>query len=146
MPNAGFLEDVVFEDPAFLYTYEASGSCEGDDSMEKVNSIDNKGAADAVEVEATSSSSGHAPKIQFHVTNEETEQLADDMVELKVIENVSTDELKADDQHPLSAEDIDLLLDKCLLQALHTTVKEKDLPMPGSTLWYDLVRLSKFPI
>lgn len=146
MPNAGFLEDVVFEDPAFISTYEASGSREGDDSVEKVNSIDNEGAADAVEVEATSSSSGHAPKIQSDVTNEETEQLADDMVGLKVIENVSADELKSDDQHPLSAADIDALLDKCLLQALYTTVKEKDLPMPGSTLWYDLVRLSKFPI
>ncbi|XP_019152138.1 PREDICTED: eukaryotic translation initiation factor 2D [Ipomoea nil] len=135
VPNAGFYEDVVFEDPAFISTYEASGSHEGDDSVEKVNSIDNEGAADAVEVEATSSSSGHAPKIQSDVTNEETEQLADDMVGLKVIENVSADELKSDDQHPLSAADIDVLLDKCLLQALHTTVKEKDLPMPGSTLW-----------
>lgn len=135
VPNAGFLEDVVFEDPAFISTYEASGSREGDDSVEKVNSIDNEGAADAVEVEATSSSSGHAPKIQSDVTNEETEQLADDMVGLKVIENVSADELKSDDQHPLSAADIDALLDKCLLQALYTTVKEKDLPMPGSTLW-----------
>ena len=39
------------------------------------------------------------------------------------------------DQHTLSTSDVDLLLDKCLLQALHTTLKDKDLPIPGSTLW-----------
>ncbi|KAJ0085815.1 hypothetical protein Patl1_07118 [Pistacia atlantica] len=37
--------------------------------------------------------------------------------------------------HVLSTEDVDAHLDKCLLQALHTTVKDKDLPIPGSTLW-----------
>jgi len=36
----------------------------------------------------------------------------------------------------LTTEEIDSLLDKCLLQALYTSIKEKDLPMPGSTLWY----------
>ena len=36
---------------------------------------------------------------------------------------------------PMTVEEVDALLDTCMLQALHTTVKEKDLPMPGSTLW-----------
>ncbi len=35
----------------------------------------------------------------------------------------------------LTIEEMDALLDKCLLEALHVTVKDKDLPMPGSTLW-----------
>lgn len=58
------------------------------------------------------------------------------MSDLKVTENVSTDGNNVEDQHTLSTEDVDEILDKCLLQALHTTVNDKDLPIPGSTLWY----------
>jgi translation initiation factor 2D len=32
-------------------------------------------------------------------------------------------------------EEMDKLLDECLLQALYTTVKDKDLPMPAGNLW-----------
>ncbi|GAQ79177.1 eukaryotic translation initiation factor SUI1 family protein [Klebsormidium nitens] len=32
-------------------------------------------------------------------------------------------------------EEMDRLLDECLLQALYTTVKDKDLPMPAGNLW-----------
>ncbi|KAJ0603929.1 putative SUI1 domain, PUA domain, PUA-like superfamily, SUI1 domain superfamily, Pre-PUA protein [Helianthus annuus] len=38
-------------------------------------------------------------------------------------------------QVSLSVEDVDALLDKCLLQAFYTTLKDKDLPIAGSTLW-----------
>ncbi|RAL54256.1 hypothetical protein DM860_001384 [Cuscuta australis] len=132
VPNAGFLEDVVFEDPTLVSTYEASESHEGEDPMKNVNTNDNEGAVeDSVDV-ATSSSCDQASKIQSDVAHEDSE-LIEDMVELKVIEKLS-EELK-EVQHPMSVEDIDALLDKCLLHALHATVKEKDLPMPGSTLW-----------
>ncbi|XP_021834521.1 eukaryotic translation initiation factor 2D-like [Prunus avium] len=52
-----------------------------------------------------------------------------------VTDDGSADQSIGEDQHPLSTEDVDTLLEKCLLQALHTTVKDKDLPTPGSTLW-----------
>ncbi|CAH9115953.1 unnamed protein product [Cuscuta epithymum] len=132
VPNAGFLEDVVFEDPVFVSTYEASESHECDDAIKGTSTNDNEGATqDSVDT-VTSSICG--PKIQPDVANEDAE-LSEAIIELNVMENVSADELKEDGQHPLSAEEVDTLLDKCLLHALHATVKEKDLPMPGSTLW-----------
>eukprot|EP00897_Mesotaenium_endlicherianum_P007401 jgi/Mesen1/668/ME000109S10887 len=36
---------------------------------------------------------------------------------------------------PMTAEETDALLDRCLLQALRSTLKDKDLPIPSSTLW-----------
>lgn len=121
VPNAGFYENVVFEDPALLTTGQASDSCENDhmgDAADGALSI-----LDSVREE------------EHTVTNEVSEQITTSMADLQVVENASGSESHADDQHPLSVEDVDLLLDKCLLQALHTTVKDKDLPMPGSTLW-----------
>lgn len=53
---------------------------------------------------------------------------------MKVTENVTADE-SIDEQLALSSEDVEAYLDRCFLQALHTTVKDKDLPMPGSTFW-----------
>jgi translation initiation factor 2D len=35
----------------------------------------------------------------------------------------------------MQPEEMDKLLDECLLQALYTTVKDKDLPMPAGNLW-----------
>lgn len=121
VPNAGFYENVVFEDPALLTAGQASDSCENDhmgDAADGALSI-----LDTVREEENT------------VTNEVSEQITTSMADLQVVENASGSESQADDQHPLSVEDVDLLLDKCLLQALHTTVKDKDLPMPGSTLW-----------
>ncbi|URD76901.1 Translation initiation factor SUI1 [Musa troglodytarum] len=64
------------------------------------------------------------------------EEMTADISGLKFSDNV-TAEVQSDEkeQQTFSGEEIDALLDKCLLQALHTTVKDKDLPMPGSTLW-----------
>ena len=50
--------------------------------------------------------------------------------------SVSEDVSSGDREHnALSTQEVDVLLDKCLLQALHTSVKDKDLPIPGSALW-----------
>lgn len=55
-----------------------------------------------------------------------------DMAEDKTTEQTPDEK----ERQNLTTEEVDLLLDKCLLQALYTSIKEKDLPMPGSTLWY----------
>ncbi|KAJ6693190.1 hypothetical protein OIU85_003999 [Salix viminalis] len=103
VPNAGFLEDVVFEDPVFLSSVQVPDSCEG-----------------------SGDSSNH----------ENDEQVTTVVGGFKVTDNIAADEsTTVEEQHTLSAEDLDAYLDKCLLQALHTTVNDKDLPMPGSTLW-----------
>lgn len=129
VPNAGFFEDVVFEDPAFVSACEASDSCEGDVSVDDGNAVNNEEIGDVVDVK-DDQSTGPAS-----TANEVSEQLVSGLDDLKMNETAATDELNAVDQHSLSIEDVDTLLDKCLLQALHTTVKENDLPMPGSTLW-----------
>lgn len=69
------------------------------------------------------------------VMNGVGEHITTAMADLQVEESASGVESTVGEQHPLSVEDIDILLNKCLLQALHTTVKDKDLPIPGSILW-----------
>lgn len=130
VPNAGFLEDVVFEDPS-LFAYVS----------DQHNGIDSREVGESSEVMDTSSEL----KPVYTRTdngNDIAEQIVADVGEMKLTEKVSADESNLEDQYTLSTEDVDGLLDKCLLQALHTTVKEKDLPMPGSTLWYDRVKHS----
>lgn len=128
VPNAGFLEDVVFEDPALILASEVSDSCEGDDGT----SINKEEIGDDVDVK-----DDHGPA---YMANEGTEQLVSSMGDVTITESAAANELNVDnaeDQHPSSVEEVDALLDKCLLQALHTTVKDNDLPIPGSTLWYN---------
>lgn len=64
------------------------------------------------------------------------QQVTADFGDLKVTEDVQCDKGSTEDQSTLSVEDVDALLDKCLLQAFYTTLKDKDLPIAGSTLWY----------
>lgn len=133
VPNAGFLEDVVFEDPALILASEVSDSCEGDDGT----SINKEEIGDVVDVK---DDHGPASTTLTYMANEGTEQLVSSMGDVKITESAAANELNADnaeDQHPSSVEEVDALLDKCLLQALHTTVKDNDLPIPGSTLWYN---------
>jgi translation initiation factor 2D len=139
VPNAGFLEDIVFEDPAILQFCQTSESCEGatDASNGQRNGNDNNEVGEPVDV--TDILSEHdrpsSSSTQIDVENDTAEEAIADIGDLRIENNVSSEE--SNDQHTLSTEDVDSLLDKCLLQALHTTVKDKDLPMPGSTLWYE---------
>ncbi|KAM7473062.1 hypothetical protein LguiA_011245 [Lonicera macranthoides] len=131
VPNTGFLEDVVVEDTSLTSTSQASNSFGGD------TSIDQESGKDGANTEAanTNYNLDSSSTTQIDLKNDISEQLITDVGQLKVTENTSTDETNAEEQHTLSMGDVDALLDKCLLQALHTTVKDKDLPMPGSTLW-----------
>ncbi|GAY54607.1 hypothetical protein CUMW_158040 [Citrus unshiu] len=127
----GFLEDVVVEDPAFLSTSQVSDSCEGaaDSSNDQKNGEEGIIDADNANSEPNSTSA-----TQYDFDGNIVEQVAADVGDLKLTENVDAGETN-EEHHVLTTEDVDAYLDKCLLQALHTTVKDKDLPMPGSTLW-----------
>ncbi|CAK9139199.1 unnamed protein product [Ilex paraguariensis] len=135
VPNAGFLKDAVFEDPFLSSTSQNSETCEGDASVAQENCLNNEEVGKGIDITDVRSDSDPVSVTHTDVEKENAEQIITDMGELKVIGNVSTDESNIDDQHSLSIEDVNALLDKCLLQSLHTTVKDKDLPMPGSTLW-----------
>lgn len=124
MPNAGFLEDVVFEDPAQTSVCEASDPSEGDASTEQGNGVQNEESDVVLDA-----------KVDQHVTTDISEQLASEIGDLNLTETAEVEDLNVEDQHSFSVEEVDALLDKCLLQALHTSVKDKDLPMPASTLW-----------
>lgn len=138
VPNAGFFEDVVFEDPT-LSSMQVSDSYSGanDSSNDQQNGISDKENGQSVDVADVHSEPSSASVAQTNSGNEIAEEIAAHVDDLKVTDDGSADESIGEDQHPLSTEDVDTLLEKCLLQALHTTVKDKDLPMPGSTLWYD---------
>lgn len=133
VPNAGFLEDVVIADPEISSASQISDASEGasgDQHEDLINEVE--------ESDVGSDTRGQteidAPKDVAR--NEVSEELTSDLSGLKVSEHISAEEPSLEkEQQVLSNEEIDILLEKCLLQALHTTVKDKDLPMPGSTLW-----------
>lgn len=134
VPNAGFLEDAVFEDPSFLASNQPSDSSEGAthgfDAQQSDINIEN--FAESVDVNDVASET-FADSTQNDSKNAANE-IRTYVSDLKSTDNVGN--AKSDiELHSLSIEDLDSHLDRCLLQTLHTTVKDKDLPMPGSTLW-----------
>lgn len=137
MPNAGFLEDVVFEDPSLLSSSQASDSFEGSShaSIGQQSNVDIEEGNQSLDAKDVIGEPNLASTTQHEPKNDAAEQIIKDVGDLKLIDSVHVDEPNVEEQHLLSAEDVDACLDKCLLQALHTTVKDKDLPMPGSTLW-----------
>ncbi|WCJ35008.1 eukaryotic translation initiation factor SUI1 family protein [Euphorbia peplus] len=129
VPNAGFYEDVVFEDPVFVSSLYAADSSQAASATpsdqhdeDKNNEVGESSDANVVGSEPQQSS-----VTEFDSQNY-IEQVTADVGDMKMEESI-------DEQQTLTVEDVDAYLDRCLLQALHTTVKEKDLPMPGSTLW-----------
>lgn len=134
VPNAGFLEDVVFADPASSFS-QTSSSDAMDSSRNQPSEASDKEVEDSVDVAEEHSVPDNAAVSQSEAGNETVEGITSSVADLKVTDDASFEESIVEDQQPLSAEDVDMLLDKCLLQALHTTIKDKDLPMPGSTLW-----------
>lgn len=126
VPNAGFMENVVMEDPSYL----ASGSVEE-------FSDSSAGPQTSTEIEDESGDVNNiGPSTSVTDAKNDTEEhVVGSMNELNLADDVSANEENTDKQNILSPEEVDTLLDQCLLQALHTTLKEKDLPIPGSTLW-----------
>ncbi|XP_076913917.1 uncharacterized protein LOC143572728 [Bidens hawaiensis] len=126
VPNAGFLEDVVFEDPSLLTTSQQSDTDATSDHGNDADNRESEGVMNGSEASHPHSSSNMQsnPDIDQQVTT--------DFGDLKVTES---DKGITEEQSMLSVEDVDALLDQCLLQAFYTTVKDKDLPIAGSTLW-----------
>lgn len=135
VPNAGFLEDVVFHDPSLLSSLQTSVLCEADPLADQQCGVTDKEVGEGSDVAASRNGVDPVSTMDSAAIDDVIEQVVTDLDDLSVTEKVSTDESNVEDQHVLSPEDVDTLLDKCLLQALHTTIKEKDLPIPGSTLW-----------
>lgn len=135
MPNAGFFEDAVFEDPALSSASHNSEltevACEtSTDRQNNTKSIEAEESLDVNELQADSGPTLTTPNGD---ENETANEITGGVADLKLSDAGSANDPNY--QHTLSTSDIDSLLDKCLLQALHTTVKDKDLPMLGSTLW-----------
>lgn len=136
MPNEGFLEDVVFGHPSLVSSPShdsdlTESACET--SNDRQNNTNNDEAEGSLDVNELPADSSHALTTRNNDENT-ADQITARVGDLKLPGSDSPND--SNDQHTLSTSDIDLLLDKCLLQALHTTLKDKDLPMPGSTLWY----------
>lgn len=131
VPNEGFLEDVVIEDPA-----TNSASHVTDDSEDASNGL-NDAPNEKEELALDTHTEGDVDaSMRVDIGNTISEEVAANLSGLNVSGEVSTEEPNGEkEQQALSSDEVDILLDKCLLQALHTTVKDKDLPMPGSTLW-----------
>ncbi|MBA0827353.1 hypothetical protein Goarm_012138, partial [Gossypium armourianum] len=132
VPNSGFLEDVVLEDPSFLASNQPSDSsegatCESDVQQSCVNNENTEGSIDV----NGAISDACAASMQNDSENA-AKEITMDASDLKSTANVDAAKLDIE-LSSLSIEDVDSHLDRCLLQALHTTVKDKDLPMPGST-------------
>ncbi|KAJ3675497.1 hypothetical protein LUZ60_004539 [Juncus effusus] len=121
VPNAGFFEDAVFADPSLL------NKDIGENSEEQNESNDNISETQKGEIN------------EENQNVEASDELTASTSRLKLSEGQNEDEINNKEEEKekniMSVEEIDKLLDKCLLQALHTSVKDKDLPMPGSTLW-----------
>ncbi|KAI5057282.1 hypothetical protein GOP47_0027297 [Adiantum capillus-veneris] len=138
VPNEGFFGDMVTKDPAYVprefseMLLDEDASSVDEDSNENGNSIGNK-----LETKDSVVDSSPAVVAKDNVREEgvskEIEGLAPDLEAVKM-DGVADAEAESAEA-PMTIEEIDRLLDTCLLQALHTTVKEKDLPMPSSTLW-----------
>ncbi|KAJ8759478.1 hypothetical protein K2173_007091 [Erythroxylum novogranatense] len=137
VPNAGFLEDVVFEDPACSSSVQACDSSEiaADELDDQGDGISSKEVGESVNTGDIASEPYPASVVETESSNDVVQQVTTDMGDMRMKDDVSTAESIADEQHISPVQDVDSYLDKCLLQALHTTVKDKDLPMPGSTLW-----------
>ncbi|EHA8589753.1 eukaryotic translation initiation factor 2D [Cocos nucifera] len=133
VPNAGFLEDIVIEDPALSLVSHFS-----DTSGDASSSLHDGEAVEKGEPDSDTHTERHIDAPQdVDVSNKITEEVvAADMSGLKVSNDAPAEEPNNEKEpQTLSSEEVDILLDTCLLQALHTSVKDKDLPMPGSILW-----------
>ncbi|KAL5213367.1 hypothetical protein ABZP36_024214 [Zizania latifolia] len=127
VPNEGFYDDIVVEDPNYASPSQPIDSSE--DHAEGMHDSTIEGDEAAVDV-SESRITDHA----IHV--EAVEDLTAGVREVKLPEDKTSEEPTEEREHQnLSTEEIDSLLEKCLLQALHTSVKDKDLPILGSTLW-----------
>lgn len=123
----------MFEDPTFLSSRQESTACEGPSEVynDHVGGAEDEDVTESVD----EMNSNSIQKREMDGSNERPGKLVADIDALTVADDVSAEGSNVEDRHNFTSADVDALLDKCLLQALHTTIKDIDLPMPGSTLW-----------
>lgn len=134
VPNAGFLEDVVFEDPSFVAAPE-----ESDSYTQETCALEEQDDEHNVQPELVVGSELQSENDdQFQISDkiETSEVMEEALSGLSITDSAPAGPSDEKERHSLSSVEIDALLDKCLLQALHNSVVEKDLPISGSTLWY----------
>ncbi|CAL1392758.1 unnamed protein product [Linum trigynum] len=127
VPNAGFLEDIVIEDLAASLVAQDSDSAEGLDRHSPHDEQDGKTTDEVEKLAVANDAMDHLPSSSTEASKSQVEQLNVEVGNVKVSDNVGDESAAEEQQHTLSAEEVDSLLDNCLLQALHTTVKDKDL-------------------
>ncbi|XP_020585725.1 eukaryotic translation initiation factor 2D [Phalaenopsis equestris] len=132
VPNGGFLEDIVIEDPALNATSHTSDALGNilNDALDTVsdNNMQHLNIPSVHPEEDNDSLHGDSRRDDFG-------EMAADIIRLNVSESVSAEVQNEVKDHLAQSNEIDSLLDKCLLQAFHMTVKDKDLPLSGSILW-----------
>lgn len=134
VPNAGFLEDVVLEDPSFVAAPE-----ESDSYTQETCALEEQDDEHNVQPELVVGSELQSENDdQFQISDkiETSEVMEEALSGLSITDSAPAGPSDEKERHSLSSVEIDALLDKCLLQALHNSVVEKDLPISGSTLWY----------
>ncbi|KAF5196223.1 Eukaryotic translation initiation factor 2d [Thalictrum thalictroides] len=132
--NGGIFEDVVLEDPALSLGCLTSDSCE--DSCSTTSSHQNGLTGEVADVGAVHQEQYLDCAPYIDIKKDIPEDLISDTCGLKLIPDASVEaESVENDIHEISSTEVDALLDKCLLQALHTSLNDKDLPMHGSILW-----------
>lgn len=134
VPNAGFLEDVVLEDPSSVAAPEESDSYTQETCALEEQDDEHNVHPDLVVGSELQSENDD----QFQNTDkiETSKVMEEEVSSLSIADSLPAGPSDEKEQRSLSSEEIDALLDKCLLQALHTSVMEIDLPISGSTLWY----------
>ncbi|KAG0467556.1 hypothetical protein HPP92_019136 [Vanilla planifolia] len=132
VPNSGFLADMVIEDPSFYSNSQTSADEAVANEELDVVFVGQEQRLDIPDIGDKRDTDYLGECHKADVVGE----IDSDITSLSITEEVSTEQQKNVKEHQeLITEDVDALLDKCLLQALHKTVKDKDLPLPGSLLW-----------
>ena len=114
VPNAGFLEDAVFEDPSFLASNQPSDSSEGatHGSDAEQSHINNENIGESVDVNDVISET-LADSAQNDSENA-AKEITTDVSDLKSTDNVAVGKSNIEHQS-LPIEDVDSHLDRCLL-------------------------------
>ncbi|PIA55252.1 hypothetical protein AQUCO_00800166v1 [Aquilegia coerulea] len=134
VPNGGFYEDVVLEDPALSSGCLTPDSC--GDMCSTTSSHQNGMAGEVADVGNVHQEQSLDTTPHIDIKKDIPEDVISDTSGLKLTGDACVEAGNGEkEMHDLSSTEVDALLDKCLLQALHTTLKDKDLPIPGSTLW-----------
>ncbi|PIA55254.1 hypothetical protein AQUCO_00800168v1 [Aquilegia coerulea] len=132
--NGGTFKDVVLEDPALSLGRLTSDSC--GDSCSTTSSHQNGLTGEVADVGTVHEEQYLDSAPHRDIKKDIPEDVISDTSGLKLTADASVEAGSGEnDIHEISSTDVDALLDKCLLQALHTSLNDKDLPMHGSTLW-----------